>query len=163
MPEGSRTGDALEAADWVSYANDPDSAERKGHGSSQPFGIKLWQLGNEISYGNVTFSKDESIAHTIEFAKAMKQRDPSIHLIGWGDRGRGGELWAPDLLARAGEHLDYVAIHMMGQSPRRPDTVLRGMRYQRDPERAWQELLELTANIEKRVTELEQAIASYDK
>jgi alpha-L-arabinofuranosidase len=163
MPEGNRTGDAQEAADWVSYANDPDSAERKRHGSPEPFGIKLWQLGNETSYGNVTFSKDESIAHTIEFAKAMKQRDPSIHLIGWGDRGRGGELWAPDLLARAGEHLDYVAIHMMGQSPRRPDTVLRGMRYQHDPERAWQELLELTNNIEKRVTELEQSIASYDK
>ena len=40
------------------------------------------------SYGTTTFTKDEAIAHTVEFAKAMKQRDPSIRLIGWGDRGR---------------------------------------------------------------------------
>lgn len=161
--EGNRTGDAREAADWVSYANDPDQPDRKRHGSADPFRIQLWQLGNETSYGNATFSKDDAIAHTIEFAKAMKQRDPSIRLIGWGDRGRNGELWVRDLLARAGEHLDYVAIHMMGQSPKRADTVLKGMRYQRDPERAWHELLELSANIETRVTELEQAIGSYDK
>ena len=34
---------------------------------------------------------------------------------------------------------------MMGQSPKRPDTVLKGLRYQQDPERAWEELLELAA------------------
>jgi hypothetical protein len=160
--EGNRTGDAREAADWVSYANDPDHADRKRHGSPAPFRIQLWQIGNETSYGTATFGKDDAIAHTAEFAKAMKQRDPSIRLIGWGDRGRNGELWAPGLLARAGEHLDYVAIHMMGQSPKRADTVLKGLRYQREPERAWQELLELAANIETRVTELEQSIAAYD-
>jgi hypothetical protein len=37
------------------------------------------------------------------------------------------------------------------------------MRYEQDPERAWAELLELAENVEKRVTELEQAIASFDK
>ena len=163
MREGNRTGDAREAADWVSYANDPDHRERRAHGSSEPFRIQLWQLGNETSYGNVTFTREESIAHTLEFAKAMKQRDPSIHLIGWGDRGRGVGLWAPELLSRAGEYLDYVAIHMMGQSPKRPDTVLKGLRYAQDPERAWEELLELAANIETRVTELEQSIAAHDK
>jgi alpha-N-arabinofuranosidase len=157
--EGDRTGDALEAADWVSYANDPDSRERKANGAARPFNIKLWQLGNETSYGNRTFSKEQSIAHTIEFAKAMKERDPSIRLIGWGDRRGSAELWAPDLLERAGEHLDFVAIHMMGQSPRRPNTVLKGLRYEKDPARAWQELIELSDNVEKRVSELEQALA----
>ena len=81
--EGSvRTGDASEAADWVSYANDPDNAERRTNGVPAPYNIKIWQLGNETSYGNSGFTKDESIAHTIEFATAMKQRDPSIRLIG---------------------------------------------------------------------------------
>jgi alpha-N-arabinofuranosidase len=161
-PEGNRTGDAREAADWVSYANDPDNRERRNNGAAQPLNIKLWQLGNETSYGNVTFNRDESIAHTIEFARAMKERDRSIRLIGWGDRGRGSGLWAPELLKRAGEHLDYVAIHMMGQSPKRPDTVLKGLRYQQEPERAWQELLELSDGVEKRVSELEESIAGYD-
>lgn len=162
MREGNRTGDAREAADWVSYANDPDHAERKRNGASQPYNIKLWQLGNETSYGNVTFSKDESIAHTIEFARAMKERDRGVRLIGWGDHGRGGELWAKDLIERAGEYLDFVAIHMMGESPKRPNTVLKGLRYQKEPEVAWQELLELADNVEKRVLQLEEAISGHE-
>jgi hypothetical protein len=83
-------------------------------------------------------------------------------LIGWGDRGRGSDLWAPDLIKRAGEHLDYVAIHMMGQNPKRPDTVLKGNRYQQEPERAWDELLELLNAVEMRISELEAAIAGQD-
>ena len=125
---------------------------------AEPFNIKLWQLGNETSYGDATFSKEESIAHTIEFAKAMKERDRSIQLIGWGDRHGNSELWARDLIERAGEHLDFVAIHMMGQSPRRPDTVLKGLRYQKEPERAWGELMDLADNVERRVSELERSI-----
>lgn len=141
----ARTGDAREAADWVSYAND------KG------LKLKLWQIGNETSYGTVCFTKEEAIARTIEFARAMKQRDPSVRLIGWGDRGRDGNLWAPDMEKQAGEHLDFLAIHMMGQNPKRPDTVLKGLRYQQDPARAWEELIELSDAIERRVTEIEQA------
>jgi alpha-N-arabinofuranosidase len=152
-----RTGDAKEAADWVSYANDPDHRERRANGAASPLNLKLWQIGNETSYGTGTFTKDEAIAHTIEFARAMKQRDPSIALIGWGDRGRDRTLWAPDMQKQAGEHLSYIAIHMMGQSPRRPDTVLKGLRYERDPQRAWEELIELADAVERRVTEIEQA------
>jgi hypothetical protein len=139
---GARTGDAREAADWVEYA--------KGR-------LRLWQIGNETSYGNVTFSRDEAIAHTIEFAKAMRQRDPSIKLIGWGDRGRDRQLWAPEMEKQAGEHLDFLAIHMMGQSPKRPDTVLKGLEYEMDPRRAWEELIELADAVERRVVEIEQA------
>ncbi len=157
--EGNRTGDAGEAADWVSYANDPDNRERKANGAAAPLNLKLWQIGNETSYGSATFAKEEAIARTIEFARAMKGRDPSIRLIGWGDHGRDGALWAPALLRQAGESIDYVAIHMMGQSPKRPDTVLKGLRYRKDPEQAWQELLELADRVERRVAEIEQAVA----
>src|ERR1035438_546029 len=42
--EGNRTGDAQEAADWVSYANDPDHVERRRHASDSasaaPFSIR---------------------------------------------------------------------------------------------------------------------------
>ncbi len=147
--EGNRSGDAQEAADWVSHA--------------QPLQVKLWQLGNETSYGNQTFAKEQALAHTIEFAKAMKARDASIRLIGWGDRHAAGELWAADMLKQAGEHLDFIAIHMMGQSPRRSDTVLRGRRYQKAPQQAWEELIELSDNVEKRVAELEQVLGGQTK
>ena len=155
--EGNRTGDAREAADWVSYANDPDNAERKGHGAARPYGIKLWQLGNETSYGGgSTFSKEQSIAATLEFAKAMRERDRSIQLIGWGDSG-----WAEDLVDRAGEQLDYVAVHMMGQTPLRKETVLRGCKYQSAPEEAWSELMEMVhERVEKKLVALEEVLAA---
>ncbi len=158
-PEGDRTGTAEEAAAWVSYANDPDSKERKANGVRHPYNLKLWQIGNETSYVKEAFPKEQAIQHTIEFAKAMRQRDPSIKLIGWGDKGRGSnQLWAGDMLRQAGEQLDYIAIHMMGQSPKRPDSVLAGNRYQANPEQAWHELLELSNNVETRIAELESVI-----
>ncbi|NWF84020.1 MAG: alpha-L-arabinofuranosidase [Bryobacteraceae bacterium] len=159
----NRWGDAKEAADWVSYCNDPDHAERRKNGSPQPFNVKLWQLGNETSYGTATFSRDESIRQTVEFSKQMRGRDRSIQLLGWGDYGRGAsarELWAVELLKQAGEHIDYVAFHMMGMSPRRKDTLLRGNRYQKDPAGAWDELLELSGVAERRLTKIEQAVWS---
>ena len=55
--EGNRSGDAREAADWVSYANDPDHRERKAHGHVDPYQIHLWQLGNETNYGQGGFSR----------------------------------------------------------------------------------------------------------
>jgi alpha-L-arabinofuranosidase len=153
--EGNRTGDAQEAADWVSYANDPNHKERKSHGHAEPFNIKLWQLGNETSYGGACFKKDEAIATTIEFARKMHERDSRLELIGWGDSG-----WAADLIQRAGEHLAFVAIHMMNQQPARRDTVLRGNRYQSDPERAWEELMELLPlRVEKKLVETLDALA----
>jgi alpha-L-arabinofuranosidase len=154
-PEGDRTGDAREAADWVSYTNDPDHPERKANGQAAPFNLKFWQLGNETSYGNACFKKDEAIAKTIEFSKAMRQRDPALKLIGWGDDG-----WASDLVERAGEHIDYVAAHMMGQTPVRRESVLRGWKYQAEPERAWEELMEMIGvRIERKLLALEEALS----
>jgi alpha-L-arabinofuranosidase len=90
----------------------------------------------------------------------MRQRDSSLKLIGWGDHGAGNVLWATELLKRGGDQIDMVAMHMMGQSPKRPDTILKGLRYEQDPERAWQELSEMTARLETRLTEMEDAIAA---
>lgn len=154
--EGNRTADAAEAAGWVSYANDPSDKLRRSHGSAQPFNIRLWQLGNETSYGSECFTRDDAIRHTIEFARAMRARDPNIKLIAWGDRDRNG-YWAPAMVQQAGEHIDLVAFHMMGQSPQRKDSILRGLQYQRDPERAWSELLELAARQRTRLDEMIQA------
>jgi alpha-L-arabinofuranosidase len=154
MPEGDRSGDAREAADWVSYCNDPDHPQRRANGAAEPLDVRLWQLGNETSYGRDTFSRDEAIAVTVEFSRAMRARDPSIQLIGWGDDG-----WAAELVRRAGEHIDWVAVHMMQQRPLRRDTVLNSLAYQRQPERAWAELLEiLPARVERKLLALEAAL-----
>jgi alpha-L-arabinofuranosidase len=162
----NRSGDAREAADWVSYCNDPDNRERKNHGAAEPYGVKLWQIGNETSYGKGGFSKQEAIAHTIEFAREMKRRDPSIRILGWGDWGSGPggrELWAGDMARQAGEHLDCIAFHMMGQSPSRKDSVLRSYRYRQHPAEAWDELMEIAGTVEPRVREIEDAVSAADR
>jgi alpha-L-arabinofuranosidase len=153
-PEGNRSGDAKEAADWVSYCNDGSHAERRANGHEAPFNVKLWQLGNETSYGKGGFTKDQSINTTIEFAKAMRARDPKVELIGWGDDG-----WAGDLVERAGEHINMVAVHMMQQSPMGPNSVLQGLAYQEAPEKAWDELMELvSARVERKLLKLESEL-----
>lgn len=153
-PEGNRSGDAKEAADWVSYCNDATNAERAKNGHAEPFKVKLWQLGNETSYGRGGFPKDKSIEKTIEFAKAMRERDPSIELIGWGDDG-----WAGDLAERAGEHINSVAVHMMQQTPLKQDSLLQGNGWQSDPEAAWAELMQIVhERVEKKLIAVEQQL-----
>src|SRR3569833_688220 len=49
---------------------------------------------------------------------------------------------------------------MMGQSPKRPNSALKGLLYQQEPERAWDELLELSNAVETRVSELESAMGA---
>jgi hypothetical protein len=51
-------------------------------------------------------------------------------------------------------------MHMMGQSPKRADTVLKGLLYQNDPARAWEELGEMTGRLEVRLEEMESVIAA---
>lgn len=139
-PEGDRTGDAREAADWVSYCDE------------HKLDVKLWQLGNETSYGRGGFSKEAAIQKTIEFSKAMRARNPKVELIAWGDDG-----WAGDMAQQAGEHINAIAVHMMQQSPLRKDTVLQGLSWQAEPEQAWTELMELVAErVEKKLLALER-------
>jgi hypothetical protein len=79
----------------------------------------------------------------------------TTRLIGWGDNG-----WASDLVERAGEHIDFVAVHMMGQTPLRKDTVLHGWKYQAEPERAWFELMEMIGpRIEQKLLALEASLS----
>ena len=47
-----RGATAEEAANWVEYVNGPTTTKygalRAKHGSPEPFGVKTWELGNEI-------------------------------------------------------------------------------------------------------------------
>lgn len=142
----SRAGDSAEAADLVSYCNDPDHSERRANGAPKAFAVKLWQIGNETSYppAGRRFTREQNAQHFAEFAQAMKRRDPSIQLIGWGDAANDGDgPWATSLLAEAGELADFVAVHMMNQHPVSTNTILHGRDYMDDRPRAWAELQEI--------------------
>jgi alpha-N-arabinofuranosidase len=169
----NRKGDAREAADWVSYANDPSSAERRAHGHPEPFRIKLWQLGNETSYlYEDGFTLDEAAERSLEFAMAMKERDPSIEIIGWGDVRNPEKLrpetprddpdvqfWAGRIIERAGSYLDHIAMHLMGIYPKESGR-LNGFEFMKEPEEAWSILLRLSDIADFRIRAMKEALRS---
>jgi alpha-N-arabinofuranosidase len=103
-----------EAAAWVEYCNGPATSKygamRAANGHATPFGVKLWEVGNEI-WGNWVrgHSDAETYARNyIRYARAMRAVDPSIKLIAVGDNNMN---WNRTLLRAAGENIDYLAIH----------------------------------------------------
>jgi alpha-N-arabinofuranosidase len=109
-----RGATADEAADWVEYCNGPTSsrwgAARAANGHPEPYGVKLWELGNEI-WGNWVRGHSDAetyAANAVRYAKAMRARDPSIKLIGCGDNDM---KWNETVLRRLGPQIDYLAIH----------------------------------------------------
>jgi len=136
----------------VDYCNNPRNADRIAHGRKDPYGVRLWQIGNETSYDS-GFDLDTAARKTLEFARAMKKTDPDIRLIGWGDSG-----WAERITEVAGEELDYIAFHN-GFGPGGDDSPLRGLEYRKDPDRTWEFLMKAARSQEEKIAEMRSAVA----
>ena len=86
-------GSAEEAASWVEYCNGgPDTKWgrlRQERGQLEPYRVKYWSLGNEISAWGKGASKNVERYGEMcqEFARAMRGSDPSIRIIGSGMHG----------------------------------------------------------------------------
>ena len=109
-----RGATAEEAANWVEYVNGPTTttygALRAKHGSPEPFGVKTWELGNEI-WGDWVrgHSNAETYARNyLRYREAMLAKDPSLRLIAVGDNDM---AWNRTVLGRAGANIDYLSIH----------------------------------------------------
>ncbi|MEM7697102.1 MAG: alpha-L-arabinofuranosidase [Verrucomicrobiota bacterium] len=151
-----RTAGKEEAADWVSYCNDPDNAERRGHGHTDPLTIKYWQLGNETSYDRKGFDLETTGRKTVEFAKAMRERDPSIELIAWGDSG-----WAPKMRDMVGEHVEMLAFHQMFNPDDPKNPVLEGELYRRDPDATWAQLMKAWAINDRKIRQVRRSLGKH--
>ena len=103
-----------EAAAWVEYCNGPATSKygamRAANGHATPFGVKFWEVGNEIWGDWVRGHSDaETYARNYNrYAKAMRAVDPSIKLIAVGDNNMN---WNRTVLRAAGQNIDYLAIH----------------------------------------------------
>jgi alpha-L-arabinofuranosidase len=149
----SRTGDVREAAEWVAYCNDPDNAERRGHGHEKPFNIQFWQLGNETSYDNRGFDLETTIRKTNEFARAMRDVDPNLKLIAWGDSG-----WASRMADETGDQIDLLAFHHMFNPDSRDEPVLEGERYRRDPSATWSVLMDAWKHNDAKIRDVRESL-----
>ncbi len=109
-----RGATVAEAAAWVEYCNGPATSKhgamRAANGHPRPFGVKFWEVGNEI-WGNWVrgHSDAETYARNYNrYAQAMRAVDPSIKLIAVGDNDM---KWNRTVLREAGRNIDYLAIH----------------------------------------------------
>ena len=109
-----RGATAAEAAAWVEYCNGPPTSKygamRAANGHPSPFGVKFWEVGNEIWGDWVRGHSDaETYARNYNrYAQAMRAVDPSIKLIAVGDNNMS---WNRTVLREAGRNIEFLAIH----------------------------------------------------
>ncbi|MGD8777366.1 MAG: hypothetical protein PVH88_00210 [Ignavibacteria bacterium] len=106
---------AKEAADLVAYCNLPVGTHpmanlRHEHGYTQPFGIRYWELDNEVYRW---FSPEEYAEAVKVYSEAMKAVDPTIKIgmVTYGKRPSGDEYGSvlPQMLKICGEDIDFLA------------------------------------------------------
>jgi alpha-N-arabinofuranosidase len=109
-----RGATAEEAAAWVEYCNGPVTsrygAQRAANGHAQPYGVKYWELGNEI-WGDWVRGHSDALTYArnyLRYQKAMRAVDSSIQLTAVGDNDMS---WNRSVLETAGDSIDYLAIH----------------------------------------------------
>jgi alpha-N-arabinofuranosidase len=110
----------LEACELLEYANHPGgsywSDRRITNGARDPFGIKLWCLGNEMDgpwqVGHKTAHEYGRLAN--ETCKAMRLIDSKIELVACGSSNSSMPTfgsWESTVLEHCYETVDYVSLH----------------------------------------------------
>ena len=114
------TRGTLEALDILEYCNIASgtalSDQRVGNGATDPFGVTMWCLGNEMDgpwqLGHRSADDYGKIASRT--AKAMRQVDPSLELVVCGSSSAHmptfGE-WERVVLTHTYEDVDYISCH----------------------------------------------------
>ena len=112
------TGTPQEAADWVEYCNADATGSALGrlradNGHPEPFGVRVWYVGNE-QFGNWQFGHCNAETYArryLEFARAMRARDPSLVLIAVGVPADLYGHWNDFVLRAAGAEIDGLSVH----------------------------------------------------
>ncbi|MEV0378405.1 alpha-N-arabinofuranosidase [Nonomuraea sp. NPDC050643] len=109
-----------EARDLLEYTNYPGGTRwsdlRIKHGMREPYGIKVWCLGNEMDgpwqIGGKTAEEYGRLA--FETAKAMRRVDPGIELVACGSsnpRMPTFGSWEATVLEHCYDQVDYISTH----------------------------------------------------
>jgi alpha-N-arabinofuranosidase len=110
------SGDLDEAQAWVEYCNGTGNTywanRRRENGHPEPYGVKLWGLGNEM-YGSWqigALSAEDYVKKARRFAAVMKLTDPSIELVSCGQWGFGE--WDRIVLEGLARMVRYHSVHL---------------------------------------------------
>jgi len=111
----SLSAGAKSAADWVAYCNLPAGTHpmadlRARHGFVEPFGVKFWELDNEL---HRWFEAEDYAWAVVVYSRAMKAVDPTIQIgmSSYGSRPQGSDYHRDidDMLGIAGKDIDFLA------------------------------------------------------
>jgi alpha-L-arabinofuranosidase len=114
------TRGVAEAVQLLEYANHPGGTARSdlriSHGGKDPYGIRLWCLGNEMDgpwqIGHK--SADDYGRLATAAAQAMRLTDPEIQLVACGSSSQAMPTfgaWEATVLGHAYDTIDYVSMH----------------------------------------------------
>ncbi|WP_030173320.1 alpha-N-arabinofuranosidase [Streptomyces sp. NRRL S-813] len=114
------TRGVAEALELQEYANHPSGTAlsdlRIAHGDKDPFGIRLWCLGNEMDgpwqTGHKTAAEYGRLA--AETARAMRQIDPHLELVACGSSGQSMATfaeWEATVLQETYDLVDHISLH----------------------------------------------------
>jgi len=110
-------GTVQEAANWVEYCNGGLNTKygklRAQNGHPEPYGVKLWGIGNEM-FGNwqIGHVDEETYAKRhLAIAKAILAVDKNIKIVASGGRYWKYPRWNQALFKIAGEYFDYLSLH----------------------------------------------------
>ena len=159
------TGDEGDAADLVAYLNAPTGGgadgrslgrakERAANGHPEPYGVKYFEIGNEVWHGDHERIKSvgpaEYGARYAKYYGAMKAVDPTIKIgavfqaLPWGRR------WNEAVLEVIRDKLDFAVLHLY-PSPVPGTTAEKRARLEAmGPEEIFRDLLSPTLVAEER-------------
>lgn len=114
------TRGVAEALELQEYANHPAGTAlsdlRAAHGDKEPFGIRLWCLGNEMDgpwqTGHKTAQEYGRLA--AETARAMRQADPEVELVACGSSSQAMPTfaeWEATVLQEAYDLVGHISLH----------------------------------------------------
>ncbi|WP_291377725.1 alpha-N-arabinofuranosidase [Demequina sp.] len=109
-----------EAIDLLEYSNVPGGTElsdrRIAHGRTEPYGVTMWCLGNEMD-GPWQLGHSTAEAYGVlatQTARAMRQLDSRVELVACGSSGAGMPTfgqWERTVLSHAYDEVDYISCH----------------------------------------------------
>ncbi len=117
------SGTPEEAARWVAYCNDPATTpmgkKRAENGHPEPYGVKLWGLGNEV-WGEWQIGHTDAAGYVERiraFIDAMRAVDPEIKLVAVGldqleGDPRNATEWNQTVLEGLGDAIDFLSFHV---------------------------------------------------
>ena len=110
----------LEALDLLEYVNGEAGTaladQRVANGAEQPYGVRMWCLGNEMDgpwqLGHLSAEEYGTLA--ARTASAMKTADPHLELVVCGSSNSAMPTfgaWERTVLERAYDHVDFISCH----------------------------------------------------